>query len=649
MAFILRVVVHEERWESQLVDILSLCNQTGIQEIMLMEQSHQIQMTPFPLSKHKRMSDIYCKIAKVLRDNNIRCSVNIATLVGHADASFSNAPQFQFTRLVGEDLKERQNIFCILDDDWQKYAADVCALYANCEPDKLMIDDDFRSLNHTVSFGCFCKLHVKETMKICEMELTTHSLFSHLCVNDSDSLRVREAWMKANFNGQKRAARRIREAVHNIDPKIQIGLMTSGECAHSFQGRNMTELLFEFAGDINKPIARPAGGTYRDSLYESVIEMHQLPALSIYETGSNVHIVSEVENWPHTPYTKSIQLTKLQMQLHALSGADDLTLNLFDYLATPYALSPKIIKMIKDIKPNVEKITGICAGKELIGVGRPWKRDIARKMVNRTGKIDDLLPNRIMDNILPLLGIPVQFSESEINFICGDEALAFTQNEIESLLQKGLMLDNIAAEHICAMGFARYIGCEPCAKLLEPTVERMSNINFSDSYYDSCISTNWFRIQTEGLYMTMFKLLDGAFSCSDIEGDEGSIIAPATILFENELRGRVCVFAVPPSTATWCFPHRAQQVRRILEWISNERILLPIINACNIAPFCYWDNKENNGVLALINCSLDEEYVELPPDYSYTDIMSHNPVHTAIIPPVSAIFLDIVPHCNYYP
>ena len=46
MTYILRAAVHEDQWERQLADILSLSQKAGIGEVMLMEQSHQIMMAP---------------------------------------------------------------------------------------------------------------------------------------------------------------------------------------------------------------------------------------------------------------------------------------------------------------------------------------------------------------------------------------------------------------------------------------------------------------------------------------------------------------------------------------------------------------------------------------------------------------------------
>ncbi|MFQ7725188.1 MAG: hypothetical protein ACLRI7_01930 [Ruthenibacterium lactatiformans] len=51
--------------------------------------------------------------------------------------------------------------YCIADEAWVEYTAKISALYAATRPARLMLDDDFRSLNHTASYGCFCETHAR--------------------------------------------------------------------------------------------------------------------------------------------------------------------------------------------------------------------------------------------------------------------------------------------------------------------------------------------------------------------------------------------------------------------------------------------------------------------------------------------------------
>jgi hypothetical protein len=362
MSYALRVVIHEEQWEKQLEDIVWICHTANIEEVYLKEQCHQILMSPYPLEKHKRMADIYKKIAERLEREGILFSINIATIVGHIDCKLEDKDTLPFEKFVGEDLRTSNSVYCILDEKWQKYACEVVALYAETHPKTLWIDDDFRSLNHSCKYGCFCPTHAKAVSVELGQELTGEEIRELIVKDDDYGKEVRKIWMQINYKGQKKAAARMEQAVHSIDAKIRVGLMNSGEKAHALQGRNMNELLHVFAGH-NQPLSRPLGGAYKDCLHEELIDIHQGMALSISQLSEDVEIVSEVENWPHTRYTKSLRITALQMKLHALAGADKISMNVFDFMGTPYHQEMEMVKLIRDNKKEITEIQDLRKGK----------------------------------------------------------------------------------------------------------------------------------------------------------------------------------------------------------------------------------------------------------------------------------------------
>ena len=151
MNYILRAVIHEDQWERQLDDIVWVCHEAGIEEVYLKEQCHQILMSPFPMEKHRRMAEIYGKMAERLREERITYSINLATSVGHVDCRLKDKDLLPYGKFTGESLQPADSVYCILDEGWQNYIASVCAVYASTHPAVLMVDDDFRSLNHSAA------------------------------------------------------------------------------------------------------------------------------------------------------------------------------------------------------------------------------------------------------------------------------------------------------------------------------------------------------------------------------------------------------------------------------------------------------------------------------------------------------------------
>ena len=76
------------------------------------------------------------------------------------------------------------------------------------------MDDDFRSLNHGSLLGCFCPIHVKKTAERLERPVSAEDIRQALREESEEALRIRTAWMEANYEGQEQAAGKIERAVH---------------------------------------------------------------------------------------------------------------------------------------------------------------------------------------------------------------------------------------------------------------------------------------------------------------------------------------------------------------------------------------------------------------------------------------------------
>jgi hypothetical protein len=612
MRYILRQTIHASAWQRQLKEIIELAKRVPIEEIMLMEQSHQIVMVPYTLEKHQEMAAIYAEMGKVFKENGLDYSVNIATIVGHSDAPIAAKDVLPYQKFVGEDLKERHAIYCIGDPAWQDYAAQVVKLYAKTHPKRIMIDDDFRSLNHSQQFGCFCDLHIhalKEQLALPSSFKALNLVESLLSSND-DSLAYKQAWQNINFNYQCEAAQKIEKAIHLIDPSIEVGLMNSGEQAHSLQGRDMAKLLQLFAGENRKALSRPAGGVYADELHGQIINMHQMPALSVEAARIDTTWVSEVENWPHSRYLKSLHITALQMMMHALAGMDALTLNIYDYLATPIALEPTFESMLKTLKPQLKQLQMLRKGKQLKGVSLPWRWNYAAHHTNRSHAFNDLYPRRPLDLLLPQMGIPTQFSPSSVNVLLGDEVRAYSDSEIKQFLSQALFLDNVAAEHLIERGFQAQLGIKMTGKITQACVERLSHPEFSGLYHNCDLPTNWFRMDVQGDHISHVEVDPSALVIAHFVDQDRNIIAPSFTLFENELGGKLAIIA--QAVQDLAFFHRAKsiQMQAVLKWLGLNHTAFWIEDHVNIAPFIYEDEKQ--GLYVLVNTGLDEETLHLP-------------------------------------
>lgn len=610
MHYILRQVVRPHRWRAQLADVIELCRTSGIDEVMLMEQSHQVLTVPFPLATHRQMAGIYQDYALRLRANGIGYSVNLATIVGHHDAPVTGEARLGFTPFVGEDLVPRTAVYCVTDPRWVSYAEEVVALYAATGPRRLMVDDDFRSLNHTVSTGCFCQTHATRTAEaLGRAPMSSAELLAAVLADTDDALEVKAAWQAVTFAAQLDAARAIERAVHAVDAAVDVGLMNSGEPAHSLQGRDMAELLAAFAGPGRATLSRPAGGAYADGLHAQIVEMHQLPALSRHAAGDGGVWVSEVENWPHTRYLKSVAVTRLQLALHALWGADAVTLNLYDYLGTPFQLEPHWAELLVAQRPELDRIQAARCGRRLKGVGLPWHPDTARHLRNRTGTVGDLLPRRPLDTLLPLLGVPVQFEMGAVNVLLGDDVLAWPDEDLSRMLAGGLLIDCLAAEHLAGRGWGDVLGGRITGRVDVPVVERLTDPEFAGDYLGCDLPTDWAGVSQRGESISRWQPSPGGRVISTLVNEQDEEVGAALTLAKNAMGGRVAVLAQRVHESGWLHRGRAAQIQAVLSWLAGPAESLPMVaQGPNVAPFIY---VGADRLVALVNTGLDSVEVEL--------------------------------------
>lgn len=604
MKYWLRRVIFEDQWQEQLEDLILLCKRARIDGVLLMEESHLMLMSPYPLEKHRRMASTYAVMGKRLKKEGIRFGINIASLVGHTDMAVPEEYRLNFQKWVGDDGSPAHACYCILDEAWQEYAAEVCRLYASVGPECLFIDDDFRSLNHGKMLGCFCPIHVEKTGKRLGRELKAQDIRNALVETNKEALDIRTAWMEANYAGQEAAAERIEKAVHRENPSVMLGLMSSDELRHSLQGRPIGRLLETFAGKGHLALYRPTGAIYGDAIHQAVFEGHQRMALTMNQVKTPFLTYSELELFPHTRFSCSRRFSEIMLRTQILAGADDITLNLYDYLGNPVDREKGWEKMLMENREPLERLQRLRKGKKLRGVGLLYRMEESRYHMIKNGAVSSLYPDRNLDLLLPAMGLPVQFSQGEVNALVGEAVWCYTNEELIQLLSKGFLTDGKGAAILEERGFAEYLGCriELAGKQI-PAAERILSSSMSEKFGGDLLPTGWNQIPEEERFLLKE---DGAEILTELLNLEKEKIGAGAVLFHNNLGGTVAVLAVSPVWSTWAFRAKASLVRNILMRLSPSALPLFIPDCPNLGPIYYEDENTGEGLLAILNGSLDK-------------------------------------------
>ena len=123
-----------------------------------------------------------------LQEMGVPSGILVQATIGHGYMPGKPAPFQRYTNLT--DGKQPY-IVCPLDEDFRAYIRRAMTTIAGEKPACIMVDDDFRLMNHRGGRGCACPLHMKRYSRLSGEEIDRQQLwesvsipisFSDLCV-----------------------------------------------------------------------------------------------------------------------------------------------------------------------------------------------------------------------------------------------------------------------------------------------------------------------------------------------------------------------------------------------------------------------------------------------------------------------------------
>jgi len=645
MQYGLRTNIHLDTWRTFVPELIRFCHEAHIDEVLLSEESYEIATVLQSEEYFHRIADAYCEIVPLLKKEGIIPSFYIKVSMGHYEACMPPEKTLPFVKFVGENLVPAPTTPCGMDRGWQEYISRICADCARAGFKRMYLDDDFRSVNHFQGHtGCFCELHVKAVSERIGKALTPETLLRHVCGSSEEDVRIRQAWMDVNFENQLETGRMVEKAVHAVDPDIQIGLMCCGDSGSCVQGRDMDRLLRAFAGDGRSPIARPAGGAYSDVLLGSVDAMYLGTARFLSTMKNDLFAVSEVDSYPRTVMSKSVRQTDMHIQLHALTGCRQATLNLFDHFETPFTYCQEYADMLRDRRALYDQVEQLKEGRTAEGVHFLWKWEVSRHIDNRSGSIRGLYPySTIADPsvMFARMGVPVAFGEGGINFIDGDMVNCLSDEDVQRLVKKPLLLDVFAARTLCNRGFGVDIGLSEAQDLDIGCYECFDVDGFDGGFSGQYVAAYGRNVFDEVNRPSIFTAAEGVTAASHLIGLDKQPFAPATYLYENRHGARVCTFAVPiVPDRNWLYKCRAAQVRAIVKWLMHGAETWTVENGLNVMPIVLKGAKDT--VVALVNPSLDDATPMLDTQKPLIDAITGEPVDLIDLPGMAVKYVKTV-------
>ncbi len=565
-------------WKPQetISETIAFCKKTGIDEIIWKIDPEDFNHGFTPLPMIREFLPWLERAREQSAEKRIGFSINPWVALNHADRyRYPDGPPPGFHWRVtpaGQEVRERA---CPLSRSWREWFLEAYRLYATAEPDKLWIEDEFRTFDKITEIGCYCQSHLETFAREIGRPISREELVDRITrPGNPDPLRGQ--WLEFQGKIMVDVCRELEKIVHAESPRTRLGLMQSW----STDGRWWSDAILALAGP-HRPLARTSLAPYQEFRATAFLPDN---ADILKETAClppETENCPELENFKYTAYSKSARTTRLQIVLSQVLGNPGITMNLFDMLGTPIGQEPRIERMLCELKPVLDAIAAVGPAGMPRGVAIPFDKRYADFVHARPGFGFDLFKFDGGGWATPLQGsgIPVVFNgDGPVQAVTGQSPRSLAQEQIKQLLSTGLLLDGSAAMILTEMGFSRQLGVGikervDCRNILL-SAERDDwgdPLSAKDRAYMTTLSV----AEPDLGYLYSLDPQPGAKIVSSFVDSDHHVALPGLTLFENEWGGRVAVHPYDLSegiTGHFMNWHRRNQLQRTIRWLGRERV-----------------------------------------------------------------------------
>lgn len=444
----------------------------------------------------------------------------------------------------------RSDALCPLD---QKVAADYCAKMAAGlrigHPHIVFIEDDFTLSNHggmNAMKGCFCPLHLEAYARRVGRRYEAKEIAGFFRRPTAENAPLRKAFADLSRDSLVDFARKIRETVDAVDPKVRVCLCQSGFV--DVDG-DSTEAIARALAGKTRPMVRIFGAGYYNENAPSALPVEVAHAVwSAQHLPPDIELIHESDTYPHNRFYNSTLFLESEIAAAVMAGVSGSYFYGTQYLDDPLE-DAGYVAMMRDNRARFGAVRALRAAMRPVGV-RAVYTPAEVYMVRETSKsaASGMLPTEA--SFLAKLGFPMTTTDdAPAAVLFGNTCDVLSDEEMSSILSGVVLLDAEAAVKLTARGFAKMIGCRA-------TADGNEELTFVDEVIQpaagcSCRGKKLFHRRTKSLpvigwaekesLFARLEPLDGAEVWSALVGPDGETVAPAVTYFANVRGGRVGV------------------------------------------------------------------------------------------------------------
>ena len=571
--YVLRMYLPHWNYDKILADIIRFCKETGTEHILLFTDAQHMVWNQLTLEEARKEVGNIARAVKDLAEHGIGVGINSSynMVMSRFDHTEHN-PQYQHWTTLADGTCEKRSP-CLLDPALKPFLKEFYGLLAASGAEYIYIDDDHRYIcdGRNNTWGCMCELHLREFSKISGREWTREEL-QHGIFNDPE---VRRKWITFLREGLEDLAEWIGKAVHDVNPEMPVGVMVPSLHSTTLYAYDLPKMARKFQPE-GPLIMRPCIGAYSDRYRVWVIAgffyMEQIGHLM----GSDVQYTLEIETTPFTRFSSSMKNIRLHIAQGIINGMNNPAISACGYVGNSPYFEPEIAKMLKRERPFFETLIKIAPKPgSRKGIGAKYHKNSAYDTPETPPLVSDYFhPAFAVQDALTNSGFCTTFEKSPVTILAGDSVYSFPEEEIRKDLSGNLILDAAAAKGLIKRGFGEFIGAE---------ISDMDT-HFGAEYY----TDETFCGAYTGLYqplqdvpledvMKISAISPGAKAISWITDHNKKNVAPAMVLFENKLGGKIAVMTYRIGPGTIDLPHlicyqKQAMLRNILNWMDPRAL-----------------------------------------------------------------------------
>lgn len=425
--------------------LLDFCQEAKIDDVMFFVSAEEMNTGHITLAEAKKYTDVILRAKAILEEKGITISLNPWCTFSHYDGGRTLKKGQDFRVMVDADGTKASRVVCPLCENWRKYFAELYTFYVEAlQPEILWFEDDFRLSNHDpIHHGCFCDEHMK--------------LFNAAAGTSYD----RETFVKKIFQDKKirKAYLDVQRftlkdmflyATKHIKAQKTFGLMTGG--AGLQEARQYRDLFGILSDGREKPYNRICLHSYRQrGMQEYAWSFNESSMFARKVTGNYANCVSEMENFPHSMYTKSAKYFKYQLLTRAPLCLKGDTLSIFEFNGNGIVNGGPYAKVLKDVKGYLTQLNTIgISPDDMVGVKVLINENSAYTVENPNDLGFDVLDGWLFA-YLEQIGVACSYSfninmKGEVVAVSGQVLRNFNKEQIITLFENNFVIvtgDNI--------------------------------------------------------------------------------------------------------------------------------------------------------------------------------------------------------------